>query len=113
MRGFEGQNWRLILVCLAGNGEGGHSQVDNSEPVNIAVCLQARLSQIKLMDFSEQVQLHARPRQSHGSTHLPVFMPPGQSISKLGFWFQMGQWMEEEDPVTPDSSKTLQLSTMP
>jgi len=51
------------------------------------------------MDFSEQVQLKARPRQSTIGPP-PVFMPPGQQ-NQTWLLFPNGQWIGRGDCHVP------------
>ncbi|NQV10967.1 MAG: Red carotenoid-binding protein [Cyanobacteria bacterium] len=89
---------KLALIWFAYQEMGKTLSVTTPDPVNMQFA-SSTLSQIKLMDYSEQVQLM---RDLASRTDRPICrIYATWSVNiKLGFWFQLGQWMEE-GIVTP------------
>lgn len=89
---------KLALIWFAYQEMGKTLSIATPDPVNMQFA-SSTLSQIKLMSFREQVQLM---RDLASRTDRPICrIYATWSVNiKLGFWFQLGKWMEE-GIVTP------------
>jgi Orange carotenoid protein, N-terminal/Nuclear transport factor 2 (NTF2) domain len=89
---------KLALIWFAYLEMGKTLSIATPDPVNMQFA-SSTLSQIKLMGFSEQSQLM---RDLASRTDRPICRTYATwSLNiKLGFWYQLGQWMEE-GIVTP------------
>lgn len=94
---LEGED-KLALIWFAYLEMGETLSIATPDPVNMQFA-SSTLSQIKLMSFSEQSQLM---RDLASRTDRPICrIYATWSVNiKLGFWYQMGKWMEE-GIVTP------------
>ncbi len=94
---LEGED-KLALIWFAYLEMGETLSIAIPDPVNMQFA-SSTLSQIKLMSFSEQSQLM---RDLASRTDRPICrIYATWSVNiKLGFWYQMGKWMEE-GIVTP------------
>jgi hypothetical protein len=89
---------KLALIWFAYLEMGKTLSIATPDPVNMQFA-SSTLSQIKLMSFSEQSQLM---RDLASRTDRPICrIYATWSVNiKLGFWYQLGKWMEE-GIVTP------------
>ena len=89
---------KLALIWFAYLEMGKTLSIATPDPVNMQFA-SSTLSQIKLMSFSEQSQLM---RDLASRTDRPIcrIYATWSLNIKLGFWYQLGKWMEE-GIVTP------------
>jgi Orange carotenoid protein, N-terminal/Nuclear transport factor 2 (NTF2) domain len=89
---------KLALIWFAYLEMGKTLSIATPDPVNMQFA-SSTLSQIKLMSFSEQSQLM---RDLASRTDRPIcrIYATWSLNIKLGFWYQLGRWMEE-GMVTP------------
>jgi len=89
---------KLALIWFAYLEMGETLSIATPEPVNMQF-VSSTLSQMKLMSFSEQTELM---RDLASRTDRPICrIYATWSVNiKLGFWYQLGKWMEE-GIVTP------------
>jgi len=94
---LEGED-KLALIWFAYLEMGKTLSIATPDPVNMQFA-SSTLSQIKLMSFSEQSQLM---RDLASRTDRPIcrIYATWSLNIKLGFWYQLGKWMEE-GIVTP------------
>ena len=89
---------KLALIWFAYLEMGKTLSISTPEPVNMQF-VSSTLSQIRLMSFSEQSQLMFDLASRTDRPICRLYATWSVNI-KLGFWFQLGQWMEE-GLVTP------------
>jgi hypothetical protein len=89
---------KLALIWFAYLEMGKTLSIATPDPVNMQFA-SSTLSQIKLMSFSEQSQLMHDLASRTDRPICRIYATWSLNI-KLGFWFQLGKWMEE-GLVTP------------
>ncbi|MDJ0519429.1 MAG: Red carotenoid-binding protein [Okeania sp. SIO2F4] len=89
---------KLALIWFAYLEMGKTLSISTPEPVNMQF-VSSTLSQIRLMSFSEQSQLMFDLASRTDRPICRLYATWSVNI-KLGFWFQLGKWMEE-GLVTP------------
>ncbi len=94
---LEGED-KLALIWFAYLEMGATLSMAIPDPVNMQFA-SSTLSQIKLMSFSEQSQLMHDLASRTDRPICRIYATWSVNI-KLGFWYQMGKWMEE-GIVTP------------
>ena len=94
---LEGED-KLALIWFAYLEMGKTLSIAIPDPVNMQFA-SSTLSQIKLMSFSEQSQLMLDLAKRTDRPICRIYATWSVNI-KLGFWYQMGKWMEE-GIVTP------------
>jgi hypothetical protein len=89
---------KLALIWFAYLEMGKTLSISTPEPVNMQF-VSSTLTQIRLMSFSEQSQLMFDLASRTDRPICRLYATWSVNI-KLGFWFQLGKWMEE-GLVTP------------
>lgn len=89
---------KLALIWFAYLEMGKTLSISTPEPVNMQF-VSSTLTQIRLMNFSEQSQLMFDLASRTDRPICRLYATWSVNI-KLGFWFQLGKWMEE-GLVTP------------
>jgi hypothetical protein len=94
---LEGED-KLALIWFAYLEMGKTLSIATPDPVNMQFA-SSTLSQIKLMSFSQQSQLMSDLASRTDRPICRIYATWSVNI-KLGFWYQLGKWMEE-GIVTP------------
>ncbi len=105
---LEGED-KLALIWFAYLEMGKTLSIATPDPVNMQFA-SSTLSQIKLMSFSQQSQLMSDLASRTDRPICRIYATWSVNI-KLGFWYQLGKWMEEGIVIPIPQSYQLSANT--